>query len=77
MNAAYFIGGFAVGAVLVLIMKPASESTCCQRVAFGARDKISSFAGGASGTVSGALDATGITKHLPSLLDAFGVPLDA
>jgi hypothetical protein len=75
------VGWFALGAVAATIImtrvRPANESNCCQRVAFGARDKIAGFAGPLDGAVSGALDTLGITKHIPSILDDFGVPLDA
>lgn len=55
----------------------ADDSSCCQRVAYGARDKLAGYAGPFSGLVSGALDATGLTKLLPGLLDDLGIPKDA
>lgn len=75
------IGWFALGAIaataIVARLTPANESQCCQRVAYGARDKLAGYAGPLSGLVSGALDGLGLTKHFPSLLERAGVPLDA
>lgn len=71
-----FVGGLLVGVALVTRIKQANESTCCQRVAFGARDTIADKAGAAGGLVSGLLDGLGLTKHLPGLLDTFGIPVD-
>jgi hypothetical protein len=75
------LGWFALGAlaatVVVSRLVPASETNCCQRVAFGARDKIGSLAGPFDTVVTSGLDMLGITKHLPKILDDFGVPLDA
>lgn len=76
-NALWFAGGLALGVFLVANIRKATDTTCCQRVAFGARDKIAGFAGPAEGLVSGALDVFGLTKHLPGILDTVGVPLDA
>lgn len=72
----YFLAGLGIGAVAILWMKPAPESSCCKRVAFGARDRISGYAGPLEDVVSGLFDATGLTPHLPSVLDALGVPHD-
>lgn len=68
-----FFGGLAVGAWALR----AQESSCCSRVAFGARDKLAGYAGPFGSVVAGALDATGLTSLLPGALDAFGVPKDA
>lgn len=68
-----FFAGLAIGAHLLR----GKESSCCERVAIGARDKIAGYAGSASGAVATGLDALGITKLLPGLLDAAGVPKDA
>lgn len=77
MNAgAAFALGVVMGFALVALTYPI-ETSCCQRVAFGARDKIAGLAGSGGGIVSGLLDATGITNALPGLLDLFGVPKDA
>jgi hypothetical protein len=77
MNAAgyvvVFIGGVAVGAWALR----AKESSCCERVSYGARDKIAGYAGPFSGLVKEFLDASGLTKLLPGTLDAVGVPKDA
>lgn len=69
-------GGFLIGVALMSRLKQAPESSCCRRVAFGARDTIAGKAGPLSGAVAGILDGLGITEHLPSLLDVFGVPYD-
>lgn len=76
-GAAWFFGGFALGVFVIANLKQANESNCCARVAIGARDTIAGAAGPAKGIVAGALDALGLTKHLPSILDGLGVPLDA
>lgn len=65
------IAGVAVSAALRPI-----ETSCCQRVAVGARDTIAGYAGPFGGLVAGALDATGLTSVLPGLLDKLGVPVD-
>ncbi len=67
------VAGFALHAWIA----PASESSCCKRVAFGARDKIAGKAGAAGDVVSTLLDITGLTDALPGLLDKAGVPADA
>lgn len=74
---AWFALGVLAGVVVITRVHPANESTCCQRVAYGARDKIAGYAGPLDGVVSGILDATGLTSHIPGILDALGVPLDA
>lgn len=73
---AWFAVGVVAGVVVFSRIKTANESTCCQRVAYGARDKISGLAGPFDGLVSGVLDGLGLTKHLPGLLDTLGVPVD-
>jgi hypothetical protein len=77
MKVAIGLGAFVVGVIVGARFLRAAESSCCERVALGARDKIAGYAGPASGLVSGALDATGTTQLLPGLLDLFGVPKDA
>lgn len=76
-----FAGGVFVGVLagiaIAMVIAPANESSCCQRVAFGARDKIAGLAGPFEGLVAGALDVTGLTKVFPGLLDKLGVPADA
>lgn len=79
MNAAlWFVAGVAVGVAGIALIAPTQES-CCQRVAYGARDKIAGLFGDgeASAVVKGILDGTGLTNALPGLLDLFGVPKDA
>jgi hypothetical protein len=68
---------FAAGLAIGVHFLRAKETSCCQRVAFGARDKLSGYAGPFSGLVSGALDGLGLTSLLPGLLDGLGVPKDA
>lgn len=68
-----FAGGVAVGAWLLR----AKESSCCERVAIGGRDKIAGYAGPFSGLAKDFLDASGLTKLIPGALDALGVPKDA
>ncbi len=68
-----FAAGLSVGAWLLR----AKESSCCQRVAIGARDKLAGYAGPASSLVKGLSDATGLTGLLPGILDGLGVPKDA
>lgn len=70
-------GGFLFGIALMSRLKPAPDSSCCRRVALGARGVIAEKAGPFGSVVSGLLDGLGITDHLPSLLDVFGVPHDA
>jgi hypothetical protein len=76
-GALLFGGGFLVGLALMSRIKPANESNCCKRVAFGARAVIADGVGPLGGFVTGAFDALGLTQHIPRLLDEFGVPLDA
>jgi hypothetical protein len=73
----YVVLGLVVGVAVGSLMFRAQESSCCQRVALGARDKIAGYTGPFSGAVGGILDATGLTNLLPGLLDAAGVPKDA
>lgn len=68
-----FFAGLSIGAWTLR----AKDSSCCERLSYGARDKIAGYTGPFSGLVSGGLDALGLTKLLPGLLDATGVPKDA
>lgn len=78
MNAAlWFIGGALLGVAVMSRIKPANESSCCKRVAIGGRDKIAGYAGPLSPLVGGALDALGLTDHIPGILDQAGVPYDS
>ena len=74
------VGWFAAGAVVataaVTRLIPANTSTCCQRVAYGARTVIAERTGPFASVTAWTLDALGLTKHIPSLLDRLGVPLD-
>jgi len=71
-----FALGAVLGAVVILHLKPANTSTCCQRFAFAVRDAIAEKAGPLEGVVKDSIDALGITQHIPSIFDEFGVPLD-
>lgn len=64
--------GALVATVVITRITPANESSCCKRVAQGARDKIDDALGG-TGVVGGILDGLGLTEHLPSVIDTFGV----
>lgn len=75
-NTGWFAVGLLVGVVVITRIHPATDTSCCQRVAYGARDKIAGYAGPFSGLVSGALDGLGLTQHIPGLLDTLGVPVD-
>ncbi len=77
MSALWFVGGLLTGIALVSLIQPANATSCCQRVAAGARDKIAGEFGPFSGIVSGFLDTTGLTEQLPGLLDTLGVPTGA
>jgi hypothetical protein len=76
LNVGSFVLGGLVATFVVANLIPANESSCCQRVAFGARDKIAGLTGPFEDAASALLDATGITKTLPGLLDKLGVPKD-
>jgi len=71
-----FALGAILGAVVILHLKPANTSTCCQRVGFGARNFIAEKTGPLEGVVKDFVDSIGLTPHIPSILDEFGVPLD-
>jgi hypothetical protein len=68
-----FFAGLAVGAWFLR----AKESSCCQRVAIGARDKLAGYTGALAPLTSTVLDYSGLTNVLPGLLDGLGVPKDA
>lgn len=77
MNGAIWFGvGLVVGVVVITRIKPANTSSCCTRVAYGARDTIAGYAGPLDSVAAGALDFLGVTNHLPGLLDQLGVPYD-
>lgn len=70
--ALWFLAGATVATVVVTRLVPASETSCCHRVAIAARDRIASKTGPLASLTSGLLDGLGLTNHLPSLLDTFG-----
>lgn len=65
-----FLGGVSVGAWFLR----AKDSSCCERLSYGARDKLAGYAGPLAGLVAGGLDLFGVTPLLPRLLDKLGVP---
>lgn len=71
-----FGGGLLLGVMVMSRLKPANESNCCKRVEFGIKAEITDAVGPLGGAINGAFDALGLSKHLPRLLDDFGVPLD-
>jgi hypothetical protein len=77
VKAGWFALGLVVGVAVMTRVKAANTASCCQRVAYGARDKIAGYAGPLDGLVSGLLDGLGITDHIPGILDQLGVPADA
>ena len=76
-GALWFALGAVTATVVVTRIKKADSSTCCLRVAYGARDKLAGYTGPFSDFTSGLLDNLGLTKHLPGILDSLGVPLNA
>lgn len=70
----YHIIAFGVGLVVGARLLRAKDSSCCERVAIGARDKIAGMTGPLSPLTSKVLDATGLHALVPGLLDVFGVP---
>lgn len=72
-----YVAAFFAGLAIGVHAFRASETSCCQRVAFGARDKLAGLTGAAAPLTAGALDALGLTGLFPGLLDAAGVPKDA
>lgn len=76
MSGKWFALGAVAGIAVTAFLIPADPSQCCERVAFGARDKIAGLAGPFSGLVKGVFDVSGLTKILPGLLDRLGVPTD-
>jgi hypothetical protein len=65
--------GAGLGFVLALRVRPAVDSSCCERVAVGARDKVGALCGSWGGTCQELGDSINLWPHIPSLLDAFGV----
>lgn len=51
----------------------AADSSCCNRLARAAADKIDGALGG-TGLVADVLNGTGISSWIPGLLDDLGVP---
>lgn len=73
-GAGWFALGLFGGIALTVHLLPADPSSCCERLANAARDKIAGYAGPFSGAVSGLLDGLGLTQLIPGALDLFGVP---
>lgn len=72
----WFTVGALVGVAVITRLSPPNEGSCCQRVNFGARDRIAGKFGPFSDLVSGTFDLLGLTPHLAQFLDALGVPKD-
>jgi hypothetical protein len=66
-------GGFAVGVVLALRMRPATETACCQRVARAVREQFGEKCGPAGALCQSIGDALGIWDHSPAILDVIGL----
>jgi len=68
------VGWFALGAVAALVVAsrfgPATTSTCCARVAAGARERVSDAYGEGAAAIG---DAIEIWPHVPDVLDWLGV----
>lgn len=75
-GAAWFALGALVGVVVVTRIKSANTSSCCKRVAIGARDQLAGYTGPFDGATSALLDGLGLTEHLPGLIDQLGVPYE-
>jgi len=69
-GALWFAAGAAVGLVLAFRIKPATDTSCCQRVAAGVRDRVGAGCGPICQSIG---DALGIWPATPGLLDHFGV----
>lgn len=75
-GAGWFALGVVVGVVVITRIVPATDTSCCERVAYGARDKIASYTGPFSDVTKGLLDGLGLTPLIPGILDTLGVPKD-
>lgn len=69
-----FFIGLAAGMAMYALLPTAAETSCCTRFSNAARDKIAGYAGPFAPVVGGLMDTLGLTKALPSILDALGVP---
>jgi hypothetical protein len=69
-------GALAATVIITRIRHP-SDSSCCERVSFGAADRLAGYTGPFAGLTKGFLEVTGLRKELPGLLDALGVAKDA
>ncbi len=69
-DVAFVALGAALGLLITLQLRPANTSSCCARVAAGARDRAVDELGGWAGAVG---DAFGVWPHVPTLLDQLGV----
>jgi hypothetical protein len=73
----YHLLAFVGGVIVATHLLRAAESSCCERVGYGVRDKLTGYAGPLAPVASKLFDGLGLTKLAPSLLDLFGVPKDA
>jgi hypothetical protein len=76
-KALWFAFGALSATVIITRIRHATESSCCERVSFGAADRLAGYTGPFSGLTKGFLEVTGLRKELPGLLDALGVAKDA
>jgi hypothetical protein len=67
------VAGFAVGFAIASRLRPANESSCCVRVAAGARDKVGEACGILGPVCQSLGDTLGIWRHAPSILDRWGL----
>jgi hypothetical protein len=65
-----FAAGLAVGLIVALRIKPATETSCCRRVAEGVRERVGTKCGPVCQSIG---DTLGIWPATPGLLDHFGV----
>jgi len=71
-----FVGGTVVGAVAILQLRE-NETSCCERVGWGAREELVTMAGPLGGVVGAIYDALNLRSVAGPLLDALGVPKNA
>lgn len=70
MKELFLVGvGFAAGALAVAMLRE-NESSCCQRVAAGVRDRVTDTFGEWAGDI---YDNLHLGSVAPALLDLFGV----
>jgi hypothetical protein len=65
--------GAAVGFAIASRLRPANESSCCRRVAAGARDRVGVECGPFGLICQSLGDALGVWPHAPEILDRWGL----